>query len=64
MPYPHFWMEGDPREAITRGEPIIYILVHPKPWRVHRRANARDDLTRLLEGLAYRLPVRLDRRST
>jgi len=64
MPYPHFWMEGDPRAAIARGEPIIYILIHPKPWRVHRSANARDDVTRLLEGLAYRLPARSARRST
>jgi hypothetical protein len=62
MPYPHFWMEGDPLVAIGRGAPIIYMLVHPKPWRVHRTANARDDATRLLEGLAYRLPARSDRR--
>ena len=57
-PYPPFWMHGDPYEAIERGMPVVYMLVHPKAWRAHRWLNARDDVVRLREGLLYRLPSR------
>lgn len=56
--YPASWMHGDPFEAIDRAEPVVYVLIHPRPWRVDRMANLRDDVTRLQEELAYRLPAR------
>ena len=56
--YPGTWMHDDPYEAIDRGEPIMYMLIHPRPWRIDRGENLRDDIGRVQEGLAYRLPVR------
>ena len=56
--YPGTWMHGDPFEAIARREPIMYMLIHPRPWRVDRVGNLRDDIERLREELAYRLPAR------
>ena len=57
-PYPRFWIRGDPLEAIRTGEAIIYLLVHPRHWRVNRVVSLRDNAGRLREGLAYRLPGR------
>ena len=62
--YPGTWMHGDPFAAVDRGEPVIYVLVHPRPWQVDRLGNLRDDVERLHEGLAYRLPARSAGRST
>jgi hypothetical protein len=59
--YPGSWMHGDPYAAIDRGEPIIYMLIHPRPWRVDRAGNLRDDIGRLREDVAYRLPARSGR---
>ncbi len=56
-PYPTFWIRGDPYAAIAAAEPIIYLLVHPRHWRVNRRVSLRDNIGRLQEGLAYRLPA-------
>jgi hypothetical protein len=47
---------GDPLEAVRNGNPVVYVVVHPRQWRVNRAFNARDDIMRLVEGLAYRLP--------
>ena len=55
-PPPTVWYHGDPVAAIDRGEPVMYTLVHPRPWRVNRRANLSDDLIRLRDELAFRLP--------
>jgi hypothetical protein len=51
--YPRYWVTEDPLAAVRRGEPVIYILVHPRHWRVARRLNALDDLGRLRESVAY-----------
>lgn len=56
-PYPRFWIRGDPFVAIADREPIVYLLVHPRHWRVNRLVNLRDNAGRLREGLSYRLPV-------
>ncbi len=48
---------GDPFVAIADREPIIYLLVHPRHWRINRLVNLRDNAGRLREGLSYRLPV-------
>jgi hypothetical protein len=51
---PSPWRYTDPVAAIGRREPVVYVLVHPRHWRVARAINARDDLRRLREGLAFR----------
>jgi hypothetical protein len=62
LPYPTFWMHGDPYDAIARREPRMYALIHPKPWRVNRRVNARDDLVRARQELEWRFARRRGRR--
>ncbi len=57
-PPPAPWMHADPFEAIKRREPVMYALIHPRPWRANVRVNALDDLNRLWEGLLYRRPYR------
>ena len=58
LPPPARWMHDDPFVSVARRDPIMYVLIHPRPWQVNRRVNAIDDLNRLREGLAYRLPTR------
>jgi hypothetical protein len=58
--YPRYWLPEDPLAAITRGERVVYILVHPRYWRVARAVNARDDAARFWENMVYRLPVHRD----
>jgi len=53
---PRCWIPIDPAPALARGEPVVYILVHPRHWRVARLANARDDLGRFVEEVAFRRP--------
>ncbi len=63
LPPPTRWMHQDPFVSISRGDPIMYVLVHPRPWRVNRWVNALDDVNRLRDGLSYRLPGRSGGRS-
>jgi hypothetical protein len=58
--YPRFWIPAGPAAAIAAGEPIVYLLVHPRHWKVARTVNARDDLGRLVESVMYRRPTRTD----
>jgi hypothetical protein len=51
--YPHFWKPDDPFQAIERGEKVIYILTHPRQWRVHFKVNLMDNLKRIWEGIRY-----------
>lgn len=52
--HPQYWTSpGDPLGAIRRGEPVVYLLVHPRHWRVTRGENARDDIQRLREEILY-----------
>jgi len=53
---PPWWTPTGPSLAIARGEPVVYVLVHPRSWHVERRLNARDDGRRIWEGLRYGLP--------
>lgn len=54
--HPRYWLPEGPDEAIRRREPVIYLLVHPRHWRVARWANLRDDLGRIAESIAYGAP--------
>jgi hypothetical protein len=56
--HPRYWIDEDPLKAIARGEPLVYVLVHPRHWRTARAVNVRDDLTRLVESIRYSLPSR------
>ena len=61
---PPYWTPADPLLAIERGEPVIYVLVHPRGWQVERGLNARDDLVRGWQSLWYALPGRRRRRGS
>jgi len=52
---PRHWVPESPVPALRDREAAIQLLVHPRHWRANRRANARDDLERLRDGVAYRL---------
>ncbi len=56
--YPRFWQPNDPLAAIDNGEPVIYLLVHPRHWRVNILVNAADDIRRVWEDIIYRLRVK------
>jgi hypothetical protein len=64
--YPAYF-RGDvsPMQAIRKHMPVVHLLVHPRHWRSNWYWNSRENLTRLLEGVAYRfLPVKpIQRRS-
>jgi hypothetical protein len=64
--YPAYF-RGDisPMEAIRKHMPVVHLLVHPRHWRSSWYWNTRENLTRLMEGMAYRfLPVKsIHRRS-
>ncbi len=53
MQHPTYWAPEDPRAALVRLEPVVYLLVHPRPWHVVRAVNARDDLLRAWESLRH-----------
>jgi hypothetical protein len=60
---PTLWREEDPMLAIDRGEPVVYVLVHPRHWRAAPLTNARDDVQRLWQGASFARPrLRIARR--
>lgn len=54
--YPDLWNPSDPREAVQRSEPVIYVLTHPGRWSCNRAEQVKQDSVRLVEGIKYRLP--------
>ena len=56
--YPRFWLPASPLAAVLQGDPVVYVLVHPRHWRTAPAENLRDDLRRVAEGIAYALPRR------
>lgn len=62
VPHPRYWVPGDPIAAIHAGDPVLFVLVHPRHWRVDRIGNVRDDVRRLVEGVRYGLATRSRRR--
>jgi hypothetical protein len=56
--YPRFWTGEPPAAAIDRGEPFVYLLVHPGTWQVERRSSFRGNLHRMREGMSYANPIR------
>lgn len=53
--YPRLWEPNDPASAITSGIDLIYVLVHPRQWRVNRKESLTDNIRRMVEGVRYRL---------
>jgi hypothetical protein len=51
--YPRFWKPSSPLDAIGSGEPVVYVLVHPRHWRTNFVENAKDNTLRLWEGIRY-----------
>lgn len=53
--------QGNPRfveealATIAREEAVIYLLTHPRQWKAAPLANTRDNLTRAINGLRFRL---------
>ena len=41
--------------AITRNEPVIYLLTHPRQWKSDFAANTKDNLIRAANGFRYTL---------
>ena len=47
--------------AMQRGEPVLYLLTHPRQWGADFRANAREDFLRLYHGIAMRQKKSMER---
>jgi len=48
--YPNQWLPLSPLGAIQRGEPVVYLLSHPRAWKANPVENLREDLKRAWEG--------------
>ncbi len=57
--YPQFWRPCHPIEAIYKGEPVIYLLIHPRHWRANICVNGVDDVRRVWQDFVYLLRSRL-----
>lgn len=53
LPYPKFWKPEPPLEGFRRGEPVAYVLVHPRNWAARFWPNTQENLLRLTEGAAF-----------
>jgi hypothetical protein len=52
--YPDLWKPNSPLEAIQRGSKVVYLLTHPRHWRVNIKENFIDDVNRFIEGISYK----------
>ncbi len=52
--YPGLWKPNSPLEAIHRESKVIYLLTHPRHWRVNIKENFIDDVNRFIEGISYK----------
>lgn len=46
---------GEALAAIVRGEPVLYLLTHPRQWKADAAANTKENLIRVVNGLRYAL---------
>ena len=53
--YPAIWEPGPPEPALERGEPVLYLLTHPRQWQASPLVNLQDDLWRVWEGIHYHM---------
>ena len=50
---PLYFSPMHPLEALAKNYPVIYLLSHPRQWRSSFLHNTKDNLQRLMEGIAY-----------
>lgn len=55
QPYPKYYRDKTPDEAIDAAENVIYLLTHTRHWHVARGENTKDNFQRMWEGLKYKL---------
>lgn len=55
MGYPDYYRPTSPFDAIKNNHPKIYLLSHPRHWRKDVFLNTTDNITRLIQGLKYKL---------
>lgn len=53
-PYPKFYRDQTPREALAAKLNVIYLLTHTRHWHVARWENTKDNVKRMWEGLRYK----------
>ncbi len=58
VPHPRYWTPADPGATLRAGDPVVFVLVHPRHWRTDPVGNLRDDIRRAVEGLRYELATR------
>jgi hypothetical protein len=56
--HPVYWVPNSPSESIRAGQPVVYVLVHPREWRTAAFVNAGDDVRRVIDGLRLAVPGR------
>lgn len=56
--WPRCWTPHAPEEGLRRGEPVVYLLTHPKHWRANARENAGLSVERLWEDMRYSVLAR------
>jgi hypothetical protein len=55
---PLFWKPSDPVDAIRRGEPVVYVLTHPRHWRSDFMGNLKNNFKRVGEEICYQIRKR------
>jgi hypothetical protein len=51
--YPIFWKPSHPASAIKNNARVVYILVHPRPWKAAMKEHLVDNIRRLYEQIKY-----------
>jgi hypothetical protein len=54
MIYPKHYRPISPFEALKQNHKVLYLLTHPRHWRVAPLENTADNIRRVWEGLLYR----------
>lgn len=52
-PYPQFYRDKSPDNALDEKTNVIYLLSHPRHWHVARWENTKDNFVRFWEGLKF-----------
>jgi inhibitor of KinA sporulation pathway (predicted exonuclease) len=55
QPYPKYYRDKSPREAIAEKVNVIYLLTHTRHWHVARWENTTDNIQRMWEGIRFKL---------
>lgn len=55
QPYPRYYRDLSPIQALEAGHNVIYLLTHTRHWHVARWENTTDNIKRAWEGLRYKI---------